>query len=183
MQFNPESSAMMEDELRPVPRERAVLESFFTQLGMFWFDRAKDYVEKEREQISRSAAVIWSSLLAALGHLAAAEKVYHNMTFLGQKLGGQSFFSRKDSIRTIYTSLQNELKKVVSMGRPALSGSTPYLEELLSHLSEQLCHFTQARMELADLYEKMHCLGSQKTVNSEELVSTLESILQKYSSR
>lgn len=97
--------------------------------------------------------------------------------------GGQSFFSRKDSIRTIYTSLQNELKKVVSMGRPAPTGSTPYLEELLSHLSEQLCHFTQARMELADLYEKMHCLGSQKTVNSEELVSTLESILHKYSSR
>ncbi|KAK3544588.1 hypothetical protein QTP86_017648 [Hemibagrus guttatus] len=186
--FNPESSAIMgealrEDELRPVPRERAVLESFFTQLGMFWFDRAKDYVEKEKEQSSRSAAAIWSSLLAALAHLAAAEKAYHNMTFLGQKLGGQSFFSRKDSIRTIYTSLQNELKKVVSMGRPAQSGSTPYLEELLSHLSEQLCHFTQARMELADLYEKMHCLGSQKTVNSEDLVSTLESILHKYSSR
>lgn len=78
---------LREDELRPVPRERAVLESFFTQLGMFWFDRAKDYVEKEKEQSSRSAAAIWSSLLAALAHLAAAEKAYHNMTFLGQKLG------------------------------------------------------------------------------------------------
>lgn len=97
--------------------------------------------------------------------------------------GGQSFFSRKDSIRTIYTSLQNELKKVVSMGRLAQTSSMPCLEELLSHLSEQLCHFTQARMELADLYEKMHCLGSQKTVHSEELVSALESILHKYSSR
>lgn len=94
-QFNPESSAIMgealrEDELRPVPRERAVLESFFTQLGMFWFDRAKDYVEKEKEQSSRSAAAIWSSLLAALAHLAAAEKAYHNMTFLGQKLGNNT---------------------------------------------------------------------------------------------
>ena len=97
--------------------------------------------------------------------------------------GGQSFFSRKDSIRTIYTSLHNELKKVVSMGRHPPGGSSPYLEELLSHLSEQLCHFTHARMETADLYEKMHSLGSQKTVNSEELVSTLESIMEKYSSR
>ncbi|NP_001025261.3 KICSTOR subunit 2 [Danio rerio] len=171
-----------DEELRPVPKERAVLESFFTQLGMFWFDRAKDYVEKEKDA-SKSAGAIWGSLLAALAHLAAAEKAYHNMTFLGQKLGGQSFFSRKDSIRTIYTSLHNELKKVVSMGRHAPGGSTPNLEELLPHLSEQLCHFTQARMEIADFYEKMHTLGSQKTVNSEELVGALDSILQKYSSR
>uniref|UniRef100_Q1L8F9-2 Isoform 2 of KICSTOR subunit 2 n=1 Tax=Danio rerio TaxID=7955 RepID=Q1L8F9-2 len=148
-----------DEELRPVPKERAVLESFFTQLGMFWFDRAKDYVEKEKDA-SKSAGAIWGSLLAALAHLAAAEKAYHNMTFLGQKLGGQSFFSRKDSIRTIYTSLHNELKKVVSMGRHAPGGSTPNLEELLPHLSEQLCHFTQARMEIADFYEKMHTLSS-----------------------
>jgi len=75
-----------DEELRPVPKERAVLESFFTQLGMFWFDRAKDYVEKEKDS-SKSAGAIWASLLAALAHLAAAEKAYHNMTFLGQKLG------------------------------------------------------------------------------------------------
>lgn len=75
-----------DEELRPVPKERAVLESFFTQLGMFWFDRAKDYVEKEKDA-SKSAGAIWGSLLAALAHLAAAEKAYHNMTFLGQKLG------------------------------------------------------------------------------------------------
>ncbi|KAI4893127.1 hypothetical protein NFI96_004233 [Prochilodus magdalenae] len=176
------TEALRDEELRPVPKERAILESFFTQLGMFSFDRAKDYVEKEKDS-SKSAGAIWASLLAALAHLAAAEKAYHNMTFLGQKLGGQSFFSRKDSIRTIYTSLHNELKKVVSMGRHPPGGSSPYLEELLSHLSEQLCHFTHARMETADLYEKMHTLGSQKTVNSEELVSTLESIMEKYSSR
>lgn len=100
-----------------------------------------------------------------------------------QPAGGQSFFSRKDSFRSIYTSLHNELKKVVSMGRHTPGGSTLNLEDLLSHLSEQLCHFTQARMEIADFYEKLHSLGSQKTVNSEELVSTLETILQKYSSR
>lgn len=74
------------EELRPVPRERAILESFFTQLGMFTFDRAKDYVEKEKDS-SRSSGAIWAALLAALAHLAAAEKAYHNMTFLGQKMG------------------------------------------------------------------------------------------------
>lgn len=74
------------EELRPVPRERAILESFFAQLGMFSFDRAKDYVEREKDG-SRSSGSIWSALLAALAHLAAAEKVYHNMTFLGQKIG------------------------------------------------------------------------------------------------
>ncbi|XP_028304892.1 KICSTOR subunit 2 [Gouania willdenowi] len=178
------------EELRPVSRERATLESFFTLLGLFSLDRAKDYVEKERDS-SRGSAALWGALLAALAHLAAAEKVYHNMTFLGLKMGGQSFFSRKDSIRTIYTSLYNELKKVVTVGRSAPSGSAPtgstssgsHLEELLSHLSEQLCHFTQARMEMADLYEKMHALGAQKSVQSEELVSTLEALTHKYSNK
>lgn len=78
------------EELRPVPRERAILESFFTQLGMFSFDRAKDYVEKEKDS-SKSAGAIWAALLAALAHLAAAEKAYHNMTFLGQKMGNDIY--------------------------------------------------------------------------------------------
>lgn len=102
---------------------------------------------------------------------------------LSLSAGGQSFFSRKDSIRTIYTSLYNELRKVVTMGRHSQPGSASYLEDLLSHLSEQLCHFTQARMEMADLYEKMHSLGSQKSINSDELVTTLEAVLHKYSSK
>lgn len=78
------------EELRPVPREQATLESFFTQLGMFSFDRAKDYVEKEKDG-SKSAGAVWAALLAALAHLAAAEKAYHNMTFLGQKMGKLSY--------------------------------------------------------------------------------------------
>lgn len=96
--------------------------------------------------------------------------------------GGQSFFSRKDSIRTIYTSLHNELKKVVT-GRGALGGTAPHVEELLSHLSEQLCFFVQARMEIADFYEKMYTLSPQKFINAEELVGLLDTILKKYSSR
>jgi hypothetical protein len=80
------TEAVREDEMRPVPRERAILESFFTQLGMFSFDRAKDYVEKEKDT-TKGAGAIWTALLAALAHLAAAEKAYYNMTFLGQKLG------------------------------------------------------------------------------------------------
>lgn len=92
------SDTQREDELRPVPKERAVLESFFTQLGMFWFDRAKDYVEKEKDA-SKSAGAIWASLLLALAHLAAAEKAYHNMTFLGQKLGAREAFPTLHSFR------------------------------------------------------------------------------------
>ncbi|XP_063998326.1 KICSTOR subunit 2 isoform X3 [Pogoniulus pusillus] len=134
----------------PVPVEQAVLETFFSHLGIFSYDKAKDNVEKEREA-NKSAGASWLALLAGLAHLAAAEKAYHSMTFLGQKLGGQSFFSRKDSIRTIYTSLHNELKK--------------------------------ARMEIADFYEKMYTLSTQKFINSEELVNILETILKKYSSR
>lgn len=71
----------------------------------------------------------------------------------------------------------------MTVGRHSQPGSASYLEDLLSHLSEQLCHFTQARMEMADLYEKMHSLASQKSVNSEELVGTLEAVLQKYSTK
>ena len=96
--------------------------------------------------------------------------------------GGQSFFSRKDSIRTIYTSLHNELKKVAT-GRGAFGGTAPHVEELLSHLSEQLCFFVQARTEIADFYEKIYTLSTQKFINAEELVGLLDTILRKYSSR
>lgn len=105
------------------------------------------------------------------------------MVFLFLLVGGQSFFSRKDSIRTIYTSLYNELRKVVTMGRNSQPSSAFCLEDLLSHLSEQLCHFIQARTDMADLYEKMHSLGSQKSINSEELLTALEAVLHKYSTK
>lgn len=72
---------------------------------------------------------------------------------------------------------------MVATGHNALGGTAPHLEELLSHLSEQLCFFVQARMEIADFYEKMYTLSTQKFINSEELVNILESILKKYSSR
>ncbi|XP_063783641.1 KICSTOR subunit 2 [Pseudophryne corroboree] len=162
--------------------EQTVLQTFFSHLGHFSYDKAKDHVEREKEA-NKNAGASWSSMLAALAHLAAAEKAYHSMSFLGQKPGGQSFFSRKDSIRTNYTSLYNELKKVVTTGRNAIGGTAPHLEELLSHLSEQLCFFVQARMEIADFYEKMYTLSSQKFINSEELINILEAILKKYNSR
>ncbi|KAM4747079.1 KICSTOR subunit 2 [Rhinophrynus dorsalis] len=166
----------------PVTVEQNVLQTFFSNLGNFLYDKSKDNVEKEKEA-NKTAGASWSSMLAALAHLAAAEKAYHSMSFLGQKPGGQSFFSRKDSIRTNYSSLHNELRKVVTTGRNAIGGTAPHLEELLSHLSEQLCYFVQARMEIADFYEKMYTLSSQKFINSEELVNILEAILKKYSSR
>ncbi|KAG7257567.1 hypothetical protein CRUP_017314 [Coryphaenoides rupestris] len=164
------AAALRGDELRPVPRERAILESFFTQLGMFSFDRAKDYVEKEKDS-TRSAGAIWTALLAALGHLAAAEKAYYNMTFLGQKLGGQSFFSRKDSIRTIYASLYNELRQGVAAGRHApRRAPPPAWRKLLAHLAEQLCHFHARRApRWPTCNEKMHALADA------EVRSTLRS--------
>lgn len=73
----------------PVPVEQAVLETFFSHLGIFSYDKAKDNVEKEREA-NKNAGSSWLSLLAGLAHLAAAEKAYHSMTFLGQKLGTQT---------------------------------------------------------------------------------------------
>lgn len=176
------SSVMIPLMSPAVTVEQNVLQTFFSHLGHFSYDKAKDNVEKEKEA-NKNVGASWSSMLAALAHLAAAEKAYHSMSFLGQKPGGQSFFSRKDSIRTNYTSLYNELKKVVTTGRNAIGGTAPHLEELLSHLSEQLCFFVQARMEIADFYEKMYSLSSQKFINAEELVNILEVILKKYSSR
>lgn len=113
----------------------------------------------------------WLSLLEAL-----AKKVYHSLTYLEQKLGAQSFFSRNDSICTIYTSLHNELKKVVA-DRGILGGMAPHVEELLPNLSEQLCFFDQTQMEIIDFYQKMYALSTQKFINTEELLSTLDTIL------
>lgn len=72
---------------------------------------------------------------------------------------------------------------MVATGRNAVGGTAPHLEELLSHLSEQLCFFVQARMEIADFYEKMYSLSTQKYINSEELINVFKSTLKRYSSR
>lgn len=42
---------------------------------------------RRNERPTRARGGSWLSLLAALAHLAAAEKVYHSLTYLGQKLG------------------------------------------------------------------------------------------------
>ncbi|XP_037371007.1 KICSTOR subunit 2 [Talpa occidentalis] len=168
----------------PVPVEQAVLETFFSHLGIFSYDKAKDNVEKEREA-SKSAGGSWLALLAALAHLAAAEKVYHGLTYLGQKLGGQSFFSRRDSLRSAYAALHGELRRVAAgagAGRGA-AGAAPALEELLGHLAEQLSFFVQARAEAAELYDRMFALSAQRSVDAAELVALLDALLGKYSAR
>ncbi|XP_032822527.2 KICSTOR subunit 2 isoform X1 [Petromyzon marinus] len=186
--------------------EMQVLQAFFSHVGGFACDRAKDYIEREKESSSRGGGggVAWASLLSALAHLAATERAYHSMTFLGQKPegdvpflllrwfeGGQSFFSRKDTLRSMYGSLCSELRRVTGSGTQAAAGSggsgggnaAVHSEDVLGHLAEQLGHLVQSRQEMADLYEKLHGLSLGRNAAPDELLASLGAITQKFSSR
>ncbi|XP_078466685.1 KICSTOR subunit 2 isoform X2 [Lampetra fluviatilis] len=172
--------------------EMQVLQAFFSHVGGFACDRAKDYIEREKESSSRGGGggVAWASLLSALAHLAATERAYHSMTFLGQKPGGQSFFSRKDTLRSMYGSLCSELRRVTGSGAQAAAGSgsgggnaAVHSEDILGHLAEQLGHLVQSRQEMADLYEKLHGLSLGRHATPGELLASLGAVTQKFSSR
>lgn len=126
----------------PVPVEQAVLETFFSHLGIFSYDKAKDNVEKEREA-NKSAGGSWLSLLAALAHLAAAEKVYHSLTYLGQKLGTSAPPPVPlEEGKGVYSPIGNGLGSL-SLSLLA-AGSTPH-SQVSSHRSRPSLGFHKPR--------------------------------------
>ncbi|XP_006818351.1 KICSTOR subunit 2-like [Saccoglossus kowalevskii] len=142
-------SSSSTSSLESVSQEQAFLETYFLALSQFAYDKAKEYADKERDSRKNTYGSTWGQMLFALSHLATAEKTYSGLLFLGQK-----WFGRKDSLRTSYVSLLNELHKIENIGRLAMGGTAPFLERLLSHLSGQLCQYVQARQEFMDLHSK-----------------------------
>lgn len=166
-----------EKNLKPIPRERAFLETFCYTIAQFQFDRAQEFVEKEREMFKPEAGSNWNALLNALLTFAHAEKNYFTMAFIEKKLF-------KQTIRPLYTNLSAELtKQEVMFDSPKLhSKSTPHgVEALTVELSKQIIQFTYARLKMIDFYEFMAKSGWNHALNIQEIIQSITDISMEFS--
>lgn len=167
-----------------LPQEQALLENYFTSLSDFAYEKAKDYVDREKDGRRTPPGSMWASLMSALSLLAMAEKTYTSLTFLGQK-----WFGRRDqSGKSNYAIALADIRKVKERGRQAtgvMSQSPAPLDTLLSHLCEQLEHYIDARKDMMDLYEQYALLDGKKfDVNfADQTLKKLADIIAKHSKR
>ncbi|XP_072029268.1 KICSTOR subunit 2-like [Amphiura filiformis] len=167
-----------------LPQEQALLETYFTSLSEFAYDKAKDYMDREKDGRRTPPGSMWASLMNALSLLAMAEKTYTSLTFLGQK-----WFGRRDQSKSNYAMALTDIRRVKERGRHAsslgMSGTPAPLDRLLSHLCEQLEHYIEARKDMMDLYEQCGLLDGKKfDVNfADQTAKKVSDIITKHAKR
>ncbi|KAH0946151.1 hypothetical protein HN011_001491 [Eciton burchellii] len=152
--------------------EDEFLNIFFTQVAQLCSDKAKESVEKERESRRQMQMGPWGMLLMHLPQIAVAERSYADLGFLHTKNKG---FLRKDnSLRTVYESLKSDLKRLEEMSRGTNSIGTT-----VANVSNQLCQFITARIQLIDFYERIYNMSiNSKVIKYQELLQYIEGIVE-----
>ncbi|XP_043272525.1 KICSTOR subunit 2-like isoform X2 [Venturia canescens] len=133
-------------------------------------EQKTDHGEKKVTQMGP-----WGMLLMHLPQFAVAERSYTDLGFLHTKNKG---FLRKDnSLKTMYESLKADLRRVEEMTR-----GTDTIGATVAEVSNQLCQFITARIQLIEFYEKMYNMSiSSKVIHHQELLQTIENIVENYS--
>lgn len=99
-------------------KEQRVLELYFSNIGHFNYDKAKEIVEKERDGLCKTGAnYLFSSVLTALSQMALAEKLYMSLQYLAPK----SFLRKDTSLKSVYEALRLEFQRL----KDQASCSTP----------------------------------------------------------
>lgn len=160
--------------------EESFLKDFFAHVASLSFDKAKELVEQEREsRLGQSGP--WGMLVTHLPQIAIAERSYGELGFLLTKNKG---FLRKDnSLKTMYESARSDFRRVEEATRLSNSDRLPsaFSNELqtITSVANELCLFLTARIELIDLYEKMHLMGMGKQMKYEELLAQVKDIMER----
>ncbi|XP_012526675.1 KICSTOR complex protein C12orf66 homolog [Monomorium pharaonis] len=154
--------------------EDEFLNVFFTQVAQLCSDKAKETVERERESCKQTQMGPWGMFLMHLPQIAVAERSYADLGFLNTKNKG---FLRKDnSLKTVYESLKSDLKRLEEMTKGTNSIGTT-----VANVSNQLCQFITARIQLIDFYEKMYNMSvNSKVMKHQELLQCIEGIVTCY---
>ena len=155
--------------------EEEFLNTFFAQVAQLCTDKAKELVEKERGSCRQTQMGPWGMLLMHLPQIAVAEHSYADLGFLHTKNKG---FLRKDnSLRTVYESLKSDLKRVEEMTK-----GTNSIGATVAEVSNQLCQYITAKIQLIDFYEKMYNMSaSSKVMKYQELLQCIEGIVESHS--
>lgn len=103
---------------------QTIIETFFSMLGRFDFDKAKSYIESRKEILQKLAPTFPNHLqlmtmLTTFSHLAEVEKNYHNQPFLNQThhsfLPGASFLRKARTLKDMYNDIYTELQQLEQM--------------------------------------------------------------------
>ncbi|XP_072154244.1 KICSTOR subunit 2 isoform X2 [Bemisia tabaci] len=137
--------------------------TFFSYTAQLSFERARELLEKERE-LNRSNSMKQFSVI--LGNFIVAEKSYFELGFLSAK---NKIFLRKDnSLRSVYESLRTDLHRLEE-------GNAS--ESVIGVISNQLCQYLTARVQLVELYERMYSVStSNKHIKFDELSAQVAAI-------
>ncbi|PAA86065.1 hypothetical protein BOX15_Mlig009968g1, partial [Macrostomum lignano] len=120
--------------------ERSSLDSFSEALRFLHFDKAKEIIDKELDQNKSVLSPNWRAFLNACSELCSHEKSYYSLSYLQSR--APIFTVRKENLRESYRCLSAELQRV----------SRASSAKLVSHVSDQLVEFVQARLDLMDVY-------------------------------
>ncbi|XP_046350661.1 KICSTOR subunit 2-like isoform X1 [Haliotis rufescens] len=161
------------------PKEETLLENYFLLLSQFAFDKAKELSEKDKDVHKLSTAASWGTIIQCLSQLAAAEKMYMSLTFLGQKRFNPIGRAR-ENLRNNYQFLVQEFQRIDSLSQTPVTLRSD-LDILLAHLSGQLSHYLTARQRLMDLYEQISSVAVHRNVSFDDLVTMVTDIIQAHS--
>lgn len=99
-----------------------IIETFFSMLGRFDFDRAKSYIDNRKEVLQKLAPTFPNqpqlmTMLTIFSHLAEVEKNYHNQPFINQThqhsfLPGASFLRKAKTLKDMYNDIYSELQQL-----------------------------------------------------------------------
>ncbi|XP_065647503.1 KICSTOR subunit 2 [Hydra vulgaris] len=161
----------MEFSLKPIPRERALLETFFCTLANFHFDQARESIEREKEESKHEPETLYTNLLSCLIPLPNIEKGYFMMLFVERRL------LRRETIKPLYLNLLSDLKKHVCVdNEDALHG----IDAISFDLSKQLVQFINARICMIDFYESLVRTSWSHTKDRKLISIAISEIISKF---
>ncbi|CAH1174279.1 unnamed protein product [Phaedon cochleariae] len=152
--------------------EDEFLYTYFNHVSQLCYEKAKEHIEKEREPKVTTSP--WSLFLNILQQLALAEKSYIEIGFLQNK--HKSFLRKDNSLRSVYESMKNDLKKLEDNCKQTIA------DKRIQKGSKNIIEFMNARINLIDLYEKIHNISLNKQlICYNEIVHQVESVIEKNS--
>lgn len=80
----------------------------------------------------------------------------------------------QNSLRSVYESLKNDLKKIEDSCR------TSILDKRVQNYCKNISQFISARINLIDLYEKIYNMGVNKQLKYIEILTNIQELMEKY---
>ncbi|XP_067941239.1 KICSTOR subunit 2-like isoform X2 [Watersipora subatra] len=144
-----------------------VVSQFLDSIRAFQYDKAKDAVDKQKEQVKSSSpeSAMWLTILSALGQFAVAEKSYSSFLYLSSK-----WFGRKDA-KSLYDVVAAECRKIEEYSmKPQAKLSA------VAHVCGQLLPYVQVKCQMIDFFENLHSAAT-KSSDKENLLTKIQLVL------